>query len=117
MISIGRSDLVRQKPVAKKRSTTIKNEQGLGCSDNSNDHLKIKSTTSLCENNSSINKPQGIEELKSEEYQSTGDRNNSKQTEPNNPSENKSKNFLTKLKQFFKLQFQVDYITCYLHLC
>lgn len=47
-----------------------------------------------------MEKPNSIHVSKSEECQSTGARNDSDQTEPN-PSENKSKKFMSKIKRFF----------------
>lgn len=124
MISVGRADLVRAKPLREKKpKTTVKSQQELGCSDKSTDSIEPKDTVhSIIKHSCSPEKtshvkvpqPSGSKDLslnsniksnetsEESESQSTGDKGNNEATETSEPKQ--SKDLMSSIKSFFKLQ-------------
>lgn len=129
MINIGRTDLVRAKPLRQKKPKSAKNtQQELGCSDdltdsNSTDNFEfinkdklVQSTDNNKSNTSYSELPQepsktslskSFNNIESVNYQSTGDHKETQTNiaEPEKPQSDKekSKTIMNSIKSFFKL--------------
>lgn len=120
MISIGRSDLVRVKPVREKKpKSEVKSQQELGCSDELTDSIDLRGPVqSIVKNSSSLEmtQPVAVPQMQSKdldsiknnvmsnkesvERQSTGEKGNKQTAKTSKPEQ--SKDLLSSIRSFFK---------------